>query len=158
MQVRHDSVADKAGIEEGDIVMAVDGKTVESGAALTEALKAANEVPRHATEGRLVGGGGGGSGRGGGSRHGSILSGGSSGSSSIICPASAVVVASTPDSIDSAATVAVRARAVAASRRRVCVHVHGQVRCTHVAHMHAHDACSSAHMAAERMLHGRLYP
>ena len=59
-QVRHESIADKAGIEEGDIVVAVDGDAVESGARVIEALKASDEVPPrhaatpHATEGRPV--------------------------------------------------------------------------------------------------------
>ena len=60
-QVRHESVADKAGVEEGDIVVAVDGDAVESGARVIEALKASDEVrataprghaPRHRGEAR----------------------------------------------------------------------------------------------------------
>ena len=54
-QVRHESVADKAGVEEGDIVVAVDGDTVESGARVIEALKASDEVRATAPRGHAMG-------------------------------------------------------------------------------------------------------
>tara|TARA_B110001452_G_scaffold78138_2_gene63723 strand:- start:497 stop:778 length:282 start_codon:yes stop_codon:yes gene_type:complete len=54
-QVRHESVADKAGVEEGDIVVAVDGATVESGVRVIEALKASDEVRATAPRGHAMG-------------------------------------------------------------------------------------------------------